>query len=388
MKLRTRYARRMVEWWGTHKRSLPWRNNPTPYQVWIAEVMLQQTQAQTVAPYFIRWMKRLPTLDTLARARLQTVLKLWEGLGYYRRAHHVHRAAVEIMHHFGGELPKQEAQLRSLPGIGRYSAGAILSMGWGIPAAAVDANVARVLGRFIGLRYPAASPQGQHALWGFATRLILQQNPGALSESLIELGALVCKPRHPQCPQCPLQPRCRALRTGNPQQFPPALQQKKAPLRIGELVVIESTQGLLIRQRPVQGLWGGLWELPWRMLPPLPNSATPPPSPKQLHSHVAQQLKQNPFSALPVPTQTHPTRVLQHTLTHMRLCLQIHSLKLQSVPTQETVQQLQACFPLQQAGLRQGVNGSKKQPPWRWVSKAELKQLPLAKLSHKALELL
>ncbi len=394
MRIRAIYAQYLLQWWQQHKRCLPWRDHRTPYRVWVAEMMLQQTQVKTVVPYFMRWMRRFPSVQTLAKANVQQVLKLWEGLGYYRRAHHLHRAAMQVVERFAGEIPKQEAALRSLPGIGRYSAGAILSMGWGIRAAAVDANAARVLGRFIGLKQPVASLAGQRTLWRLAWRMTPQNAPGPLSEAFIELGALVCKPQKPLCLQCPLQARCRAWRTGAPQNFPPPSTKKNPVLRVGEMFLINGPQGWLMRRRPPHGLWSGLWEFPWHMVNPIPVQNQPKAATLKtaalMQAYVTRQLQQTPLPSrdtLLTHGSLQTLGLLRHTLTHMRLVLQTHQLTLPSCPF-EKMEHLQACFPLALAGLRRPNAQPAHLPKWRWVRTPQLRQLPLAKLSHKALGLL
>ena len=208
------FHRDLVRWFKRRRRSFPWRANRTPYRVWISELMLQQTRADTVVPYFQRFMKRFPSLRALARAPRQDVLKLWEGLGYYARARHAQDAAKFLVEHFRGEFPRTRDGLLSLPGIGEYTAAAIGSLALGLDLAVVDGNVVRVLSRVMAYGGDAASSVGKKQLQSWADGMLIPGKAGLSNESLMELGALVCAPRNPACHECPLRGVCKAFARG------------------------------------------------------------------------------------------------------------------------------------------------------------------------------
>jgi A/G-specific adenine glycosylase len=209
-KVRRAFRHGLVAWYGRHKRDLPWRRNPTPYAVAVSEFMCQQTQIATVLPYFDRWMKELPDWQALADAREERVLKLWEGLGYYRRARLLHQLARDVVALPGKELPGDVAELKKLSGIGDYTAGAIASIAFGLPAPVVDGNVERVLSRVFNLREDVRSKPVKEKLWALAGALLPEKEAGDFNQALMECGALVCTPSSPMCLTCPLEPVCLA----------------------------------------------------------------------------------------------------------------------------------------------------------------------------------
>lgn len=248
----------LLTWFAVHARDLPWRQERTPYRVWVAEVMLQQTRVETAVAYYRRFIARFPTLDSLAAAALEDVLKVWEGLGYYSRARALHRAAQEVLRDYGGQLPAEVAALRQLPGIGAYTAGAIASLAFGIPAPAVDGNVRRVLARVLAL--PAPRPAELEA----AARILLPaESPGPFNEALMELGATLCRPAAPQCGECPWRDWCRARQQGDPTQFPAPKPRKVIPHYdvVAAVTAREDGRMLVARRRP-EDMLGGMWEFP------------------------------------------------------------------------------------------------------------------------------
>jgi len=250
-------AERLLGWFAHHKRDLPWRHEPRdPYRVWLAEVMLQQTQVTTVIPYYERWLAHFPTLEALAAASLDDVLKLWEGLGYYARARHFHAAARAVMNMHGGRIPRTISELLSLPGVGRYTAGAVASLAFNADVPVLDGNVKRVLSRVYGLRAPKDS-----ALWQLAQSLLPTGRAGAFNEALMDLGSLVCLPRAPRCALCPLRERCAAFAGGDPEAFPGRVARKPAPHHgVLTALIVASDGRILLGQRSADGLLGGLWE--------------------------------------------------------------------------------------------------------------------------------
>ena len=256
-------------WYRKHHRPLPWRaapgRLPDPYHVLVSEAMLQQTQVSTVVDYFNRFIESLPTLEDLAAAPTQKVLRLWQGLGYYRRARHLQEAARRIVHEHDGRIPAETEHLRQLPGIGRYTAGAIASIAHNRPEPLVDGNVERVLCRLWAIRQPPRRPATAKRLWKLAGELVPphpRSHPGDFNQALMELGATVCTPRDPNCSRCPLKRHCLAHRNGAVHRCPapnPRAAQKPMDLHI---LALHRNRKLLFEQRPPSGLWAHLWQMP------------------------------------------------------------------------------------------------------------------------------
>jgi A/G-specific adenine glycosylase len=262
--------RALLAWYRRHHRKLPWRPVPgagnaaqvDPYHSLVSEAMLQQTQVATVLPYFQRFIAAFPTVRALADADEQRVLRLWQGLGYYRRARNLHAAAKRVVSDFDGEVPADVQDLLKLPGVGRYTAGAIASIAHGRPAPIVDGNVARVFARLFNLQDPVDRPDVQKQLWAIAEALVPARSPGDFNQALMELGALVCTPKSPACLTCPLRNRCEGLAQGDPERLP-VKRPKKKPKAVTHLVVAVRRNGrYLFEQRPATGLWSNMWQLP------------------------------------------------------------------------------------------------------------------------------
>ena len=254
---------KLLRWAQKHLRDLPWRAEPRdPYRVWVSEMMLQQTQVATVIPYFRRFTERFPTVQALAAAPLDDVLKLWEGLGYYARARNLHRAARKVVAEFDGHLPDTVEELSQLPGIGRYTCGAIASIAFGRDAPVVDGNVKRVLCRVYAIRGDARQPAIQKKLWALAEANLPRGKAGRWNEAMMELGATVCLPRSPRCNKCPLAGACRARELGIQEQLPTKATRRRLPHYDVTAAVIRKRGCVLIAQRPVGGMLGGLWEFP------------------------------------------------------------------------------------------------------------------------------
>lgn len=230
--------------------------------------MLQQTRVETVQPYFERWMARFPTIAALAAAPQQEVLAAWEGLGYYSRARNLHRAAQIVMDEHGGELPGEVQALGRLPGIGRYTAGAIASIAFGLDEPALDGNIRRVLARIFNVDIPARSPQGEKRLWGLAAAHLPRGQAGDYNQALMDLGAQICTPRHPNCPTCPVSENCQARSLGVQEQRPILEAKPAVPHYLVTAAVIHRAGRVLITQRPQDGLLGGMWEFPGGKLRP------------------------------------------------------------------------------------------------------------------------
>lgn len=256
------FRRRLLAWYRRHARDLEWRRSRDPYRVWISEIMLQQTQVATVADYFPRFIAAFPTVSALAAAGEQQVLRLWEGLGYYRRARQLHRAAAVIVREHGGRFPRDPHAVRRLPGIGRYTAGAILSIAFDAREPIVEANTLRLLSRLLAYRGDPRQTAGQKLLWNLAEDLLPRRESGVFNQALMELGGLICKPRDPACGVCPVRRLCPTHRDGLQQVVPLA----KAPPRVEqvrEAAVVVRRRGrvLLIERRPGER-WAGLWDFP------------------------------------------------------------------------------------------------------------------------------
>ncbi|MGI9183184.1 MAG: A/G-specific adenine glycosylase [Longimicrobiaceae bacterium] len=252
---------RLLAWYDQHRRDLPWRTSgggePDPYRVWLSEVMLQQTRVETVKPYFERWLERFPTLEALAEAPLAEVLKAWEGLGYYSRARNFHRAVREVAERYGGTVPDDAEALRALPGVGRYTAGAVASIAFGREAPVVDGNVRRVFARWMDEPDPK-----QAELWRLAEVLVPGERPGDLNQALMELGATICTPRSPRCGACPVRAFCAAYAAGTQEQRPARKPQRALPHEDTVVAVVEREGRLLLVRRPLDARLGGMWEFP------------------------------------------------------------------------------------------------------------------------------
>ncbi len=252
----------LLTWFDASKRDMPWRETDDPYRIWVSEIMLQQTQVKTVIPYFERWVKAFPTIEKLARAKEERVLKLWEGLGYYSRARNRHQAAKTVVKKFDGSVPDSLETLSTLPGIGRYTAGAILSIAFGRRVPVLDGNVKRVVSRLFALKENGVTRQSENRLWDRAEALLPRKRPGDFNQSLMELGATVCLPKKPMCLLCPVQKSCDAFQRGRVEQYPPP--KKRTPskkIEVSAAVILKNGK-VFIQKRPLGGLMGGLWEFP------------------------------------------------------------------------------------------------------------------------------
>ncbi|HPX95129.1 MAG TPA: A/G-specific adenine glycosylase [Brevefilum fermentans] len=256
------FVQQLLEWYGKNARELPWRSDTSAYKTWISEIMLQQTQVEMVIPYFNRWMDQFPDIYALASADEQAVLSAWEGLGYYSRARNLHRAAQYVVQTFGGQLPRSSALLKSLPGIGDYTAGAIASIAFGEDVPAVDGNVRRVLARYFDVSLPARSHAGAQELWRLAEAHLPPGRAGDYNQALMELGALICRPKNPLCSTCPIAEGCRAYLFDLQALRPVTTRGKKTPHLTVTAAVIRRGDQVLLAQRPPDALLGSLWEFP------------------------------------------------------------------------------------------------------------------------------
>ncbi len=252
----------LLPWYHIHKRDLPWRRSSDPYAILVSEMMLQQTQVQTVIPYYERWLRTFPTFSSLAKASLNQVLKAWEGLGYYSRARNLHALAHRVLRDFKGHFPSDFKDALSLPGIGRYTAGAVLSIAFGKRFPVLDGNVVRVFCRYFGIHEEVSRPQTLKTLWQKAEELLPLDHPGDYNQALMELGAMVCTPRNPSCLLCPLRLSCVAYAQGLQEKLPRKKKKAATPHKNIGAAIIWKAGKILISQRPASGLLGGLWEFP------------------------------------------------------------------------------------------------------------------------------
>jgi A/G-specific adenine glycosylase len=339
---RRAFARRLLAWFRREARDLPWRGTSDLYAIWISEVMLQQTQVATVIPYYQRFLRQFPDVRTLADADEQAVLRLWEGLGYYRRARQLHAAARQIVAEHNGHFPRDFAAVRALPGIGRYTAGAILSIGTGARLPILEANTIRLLSRLAAMRDDPASTLGQKQLWALAEAILPSRYVGHFNQALMELGSEVCTPKLPACDRCPLRMHCRAFASGSQHEIPLAAKKTKYEEVTEVAVVVRRGRQVLVRQCQPGERWAGLWDFPRFVA----NGDVP-----------ASVLKQ---TGVAIESAEKLTK-LKHGVTRFRITLEV--------------------FEAQAKQARRHARNGKG--PIRWVSVEELATLPLSVTGRK-----
>lgn len=347
----TPLAERLLSWYALHRRDLPWRRLRDPYAVWVSEVMLQQTRVETAAAYFERWMRQFPTLQSLAAAPLQEVLKAWEGLGYYSRARNLQRAARIVMVEHAGRLPEEVPALRKLPGIGRYTAGAIASIAFGKDCAALDGNIRRVLSRVFDVAEEVRSPAGERRLWELAEQQLPPGKASEYNQALMDLGAGICLPRLPRCESCPLADLCQAYSLGIQEQRPVRRSPPRPPHHLVTAAVVRKQGAVLITQRPAEGLLGGMWEFPGGKMQP--------------GEDLAGCLKRELREELGIDVQVGASLgVYRHAYTHFRVTLHAFSCELLDGATPQALQVQEI----------------------RWVKPAELGAYPMGKIDRQIAE--
>lgn len=310
---REQFAALLLNWWDQGHSDLPWRRSKDPYAIWIAEVMLQQTQIATVTPYFERWMARFPTVNAVVEAPLDDVLKVWEGLGYYSRARNLHAAAAIIMDMYDGHLPDSVSELMKLPGIGRYTAGAIASIAFGRPVPVLDGNIIRVLSRLTDLEEDVTRGDTRKELWQLASDIVPAEKAGDFNQALMELGQRVCVPSTPHCIGCPVSKLCLARARGTQYERPVRPPRKHIPHYDVVAGVIWRSQisadaKFLIARRPLDGMLGGLWEFPGGKVEASENYE------EALRREIAEEL------AIDIRVGRYLTE-LKHAYTHFRITL-------------------------------------------------------------------
>ena len=252
----------LVAWYKQYRRALPWRKTKDPYRILVSETMLQQTRVETVIPYYRAFLERFPSVFALAKANEADVLKMWQGLGYYSRARNLQRLAQEVAARHEGRIPNDESQLCELPGVGEYTCGAVMSIAFDAPVPAVDGNVLRVMTRYLGIHLPIDKSSVRRQVRDVVAAWLQHVSPALLTQALMELGALVCVPRNPKCTDCPLREGCVAKRDSLTDVLP--VKPKKKPRKLVDVFALwlETEQGVLVKQRPNEGLLAGLWQLP------------------------------------------------------------------------------------------------------------------------------
>jgi A/G-specific adenine glycosylase len=256
------FRRRLLAWFAKYKRDLPWRKSQDPYRIWVSEVMLQQTTVKMAEPHFVRFLKAFPTVKHLAAAEESQVLRMWEGLGYYRRARSMHAAAKQIVALHGGKLPRDVPALQTLPGIGRYTAGAIASMAYDLRAPILETNTVRLLARLLAYPDDTTKSAGQKILWSAAEEILPQSSIAHFNQAMMELGSLVCTPANPKCDECPVMTLCGAFSAGIQHKIPRlAVKQKITAVREASIVVRKNGH-FLVRQRGTDERWAGMWDFP------------------------------------------------------------------------------------------------------------------------------
>ena len=301
---------RLKEWFASCHRNLPWRETRDPYSIWVSEVMLQQTQVNTVIPYYRRFTERFSTVLLLADADFQEALKLWEGLGYYSRIRNFHKAAERVRDHFGGVVPQDWMSFRALPGVGDYIAAAVLSIASGQPYAVVDGNVKRVLARLLLMNMPTNHPTSHKVYLEPALQLLDTGDPGLHNQALMELGAMVCKPAAPLCETCPVQTDCMAFRLRQTVNYPHRLKKPDTPLYAVAVGVVYRDDRVLITQRKPDGLLGGLWEFPGGKIREMESA----------EDACIREIREE--TGISVCVQSHLTQV-RHAYTHFKIVMDV-----------------------------------------------------------------
>lgn len=341
--------RRLRAWYRKHARDLPWRRTTDPYAIWVSEIMLQQTTVAAVIPYFHRFLVQFPNVRALAAAKEQQVLRLWEGLGYYRRARQLHAAARVIVDQHQGEFPSTPAAILALPGIGRYTAGAISSFAYNLPQPIVEANTARLYARLMALKLPLANPAAQKALWQLAAELVPARNPAEFNQALMELGATVCTPRDPDCRHCPLSTLCETQRRGWQAKIPaPAVKPRIEEVQETAIAVCANQHWLLV-QRGAEERWAGMWDFPRVLVANQPTGAARGNDPQAALAHAAIRDELQDRFQLEVAAIDNFTTI-RHAVTRFRITLRC---------------------------LRAEAQRTSLAHPARWLTPARIQEIPL-----------
>ena len=340
----SRISTQLLNWYRDNKRTLPWRvPNLDPYAVWVSEIMLQQTRVETVIPYFEKWLGLFPNIRALANASEHDVLNAWEGLGYYSRARNLHKAAKIVVNEHDGQLPRDLLALRQLPGIGRYTLGAIASIAFRMDIPALDGNIRRVYARLFDIAEPADAPVGEKILWQLAEEQLPKGQAGDYNQALMDLGATICLPKNPRCLICPLMEVCKARQNGTQEQRPVLKPRKDVPVYVHAAGVIVRRIGnppyvqVLLAQRPSKGLLGGMWEFPNGRVNENPVKELA----KVLKTGYSLKVRLGPGKAKgrgrPNQGNTKELGIVQHAYTHFKVTVYAFLCELLSDPKDENL---------------------------------------------------
>jgi len=348
--IKNHLGRKLLAWYKHHQRSLPWRKTKDPYRIWISEIMLQQTQVNTVIPYYQRFLKSFPNVRMLAAAPVQDVLKAWENMGYYSRARNIHKASQIIVNQWGGRIPDNLEEIKTIPGIGEYTAGAILSIAYGQAIPAVDGNVRRILSRLFAILKPVDDPREQKNLRDLAALLVPIKHPGEFNQGLMDLGATVCRAKNPDCSRCPVSGLCRAKHHDLQNILPVTKKPSTIPHRQSAAAVIRNSEDrLLVVQRQASGLLASLWKLPGGFIEEGEN----------INDILRHCVKEELNISIRVGRCL---ASVDHGYSHFRLTLQAYNCRLlKGNPEACTCQD------------------------WRWATSAQLKNLPMSNIDRKIL---
>ncbi len=335
-----------MQWYRRGNRDLPWRRTDDPWAIWVSEIMLQQTQVKTVIPYYTSFLNRFPDINTMASASLDEVIKAWEGLGYYARVRNLHKAS-RLLSETGSTVPSDPQRFRELPGVGEYVCAAVQSIAFGHPLAAVDGNVKRVIARLFGIRESIDRAPTVRIIRSYTENILDHHDPGTFTQALMELGAVVCRPRHPECSLCPLEAICVAKRDRCQESLPVRSAKKAVPSYQVAIGVVEDGDHVLITRRPPEGLLGGLWEFPGGKIE---NNETPE---QACVREIAEEV------SLDVDVIEFVTRV-RHAYTHFKVELDV--------------------FLCRYKGGKVSLNSA---TDYRWITRDEFQQYAFPKANHK-----
>lgn len=386
------YVQRLTKWFSQHCRDLPWRRTDDPYAIWLSESMLQQTQVATVIDYYHRFLERFPDVRSLAEADESAVLKQWAGLGYYRRARQLHAAARQVVEAHGGSFPDDVSQLMSLPGIGRYTAGAVVSIAFDKPAPIVEANTERLFARLLCLRQPPRSPAGQSLLWEFASWQLPRGSAGGarvINQAAMELGSLVCKPLRPLCDQCPLSSQCPTALQGLQSSIPlPKPKKQFTPLHHIALLIARGDRWL-VRINPPGSWWTGLWDFPRVDVTPL-DLCFRIRSNAALAQEACAAVEATAEEQLGLRTRVHsPLFRLTHGVTRYRIqvdCIEAQGAQFAASPAPIDNKNGDGnCKHMPTPAPEQGRLDDVAPDGWVWASQAEMERLPMTSPARKML---
>ena len=342
----TNISKEILNWYDKNKRDLPWRKTNDPYKIWLSEVMLQQTRVETVIPYYNNWLQNYKTIQSVAHANLDELLKIWEGLGYYSRCKNFYYAAQKIHYKYNGIIPNQFDTFKSLPGVGDYIAGAVMSIAFNQPHPSIDGNHRRVISRILGIKN--LSRYNKNRMNNFLKKLVSIDRPGDINQAIMDIGSTICKPKEVFCNFCPVQFECKACILSKPLEYPKKTYKKKIPTRNLAAALIEYGDYILISKRPVDGQLGGLWELPNIELK---NGESPEKLlKKSINTHFACTIKVGKNLGL-----------IHHTFTHFKMNITLFRCILK--------------------------HNQKVDPSAKWIRWSELDQYAFSKGNHKLFQL-